>query len=108
MVNKTPARVMLFIFVLLLASTAVLYSSGSKQKSAIASVNGVLIPKAFLEREIRRFEEQALSQGQMVDESQREQLNRQALDTLIDIELRYFAPKDSSNIVLFIEIGWAK
>jgi peptidyl-prolyl cis-trans isomerase C len=89
MVNKTPARVMLFIFVLLLVSTAVLYSSGSKQKSAAASVNGVLIPNAFLEREVRRFEEQALSQGQMVDESQREQLNRQALDTLIDIELLY-------------------
>jgi peptidyl-prolyl cis-trans isomerase C len=89
MVNKTPARVMLFIFVLLLVSTAVLYSSGSKQKSAAASVNGALIPNAFLEREVRRFEEQALSQGQMVDESQREQLNRQALDTLIDIELLY-------------------
>jgi peptidyl-prolyl cis-trans isomerase C len=48
-----------------------------------------LIPTSFLEREVRRFEEQALSQGQTVDESQREQLNRQALDTLIDIELLY-------------------
>jgi peptidyl-prolyl cis-trans isomerase C len=80
---------MLFIFVLLLASAAFLYSSGTKQKSAVASVNGVLIPKAYLEREVRRFEEQALSQGQLVDESQRDQLNRQALDTLIDIELLY-------------------
>ena len=89
MVNRAPARVMLFIFVLLLASAAFLYSSGTKQKSAVASVNGVLIPKAYLEREVRRFEEQALSQGQLVDESQRDQLNRQALDTLIDIELLY-------------------
>jgi len=80
---------MLFIFVLLLASAAFLYSSGAKQKSAVASVNGVLIPKAYLEREVRRFEEQALSQGQLVDESQSDQLNRQALDTLIDIELLY-------------------
>jgi parvulin-like peptidyl-prolyl isomerase len=89
MVHRAPARVMLFIFVLLLASAAFLYSSGTKQKSAVASVNGVLIPKAYLEREVRRFEEQALSQGQLVDESQRDQLNRQALDTLIDIELLY-------------------
>jgi len=89
MVHRAPARVMLFIFVLLLASAAFLYSSGAKQKSAVASVNGVLIPKAYLEREVRRFEEQALSQGQLVDESQRDQLNRQALDTLIDIELLY-------------------
>jgi peptidyl-prolyl cis-trans isomerase C len=89
MVNRAPARVMLFIFVLLLASAAFLHSSGAKQKSAVASVNGVLIPKAYLEREVRRFEEQALSQGQLVDESQRDQLNRQALDTLIDIELLY-------------------
>jgi parvulin-like peptidyl-prolyl isomerase len=89
MVHRAPARVMLFIFVLLLASAAFLYSSGAKQKSAVASVNGVLIPKAYLEREVRRFEEQALSQGQLVDESQSDQLNRQALDTLIDIELLY-------------------
>jgi peptidyl-prolyl cis-trans isomerase C len=89
MVRKTPVRVLFFVVVLLIASTAILYSSGSKQKSAVASVNGVLIPKAFLDREIRRFEEQALSQGQMVDEREREQLSRQALDTLIDIELLY-------------------
>jgi peptidyl-prolyl cis-trans isomerase C len=89
MVNRASVRVMLFTFVLLLASTAFLHSAGSKQKSAVASVNGTLIPKAFLEREVRRFEEQALSQGQPVDESQRDQLNRQALDTLIDIELLY-------------------
>jgi len=89
MEHKAPARVIFIIFVLLLASTAFLYSAGSKDKSAVASVNGVLIPKAYLEREVRRFEEQALSQGQMVDESQRDQINRQALDTLIDIELLY-------------------
>ncbi len=89
MVHRTPAKVFFLIPVLLLASTAFLFSSGSKQKSAVASVNGVLIPKAYVEREIRRFEEQAHSQGQLVDESQREQLNRQALDTLIDIELLY-------------------
>ena len=87
MVHRAAARVMLFIFVLLPASTAFLYSSG--QKSAVASVDGVMIPKAYLEREVRRFEEQALSQGRPVDESQRDQLNRQALDTLIDIELLY-------------------
>ena len=86
---RRPSKVIFFIFVLLLASTALLYSAGSKQKSAVASVNGVLIPKAFLDREIRRFEQQAMSQGPMVVESQREQLNRQALDTLIDIELLY-------------------
>jgi peptidyl-prolyl cis-trans isomerase C len=86
---RVPAKVMLFIFVLMLVSTAALFSSGSKQKSAVASVNGVLIPRSFLDREIRRFEQQAFSQGQAVDETQRDQLNRQALDTLIDIELLY-------------------
>ena len=89
MVKKAPLRGMLLTFVLLLASTTFLYSAGAKQKSAVASVNGTLIPKAFLDREIRRFEERALSQGQMVDETQRDQLNRQALDTIIDIELLY-------------------
>jgi len=89
MVFKRPAKVILFIFVLLSVSTALLYSAGSKQKNAVASVNGVLIPKGFLDREIRRFEQQALSQGQTVDENQRSELSRQALDTLIDIELLY-------------------
>ncbi|UCF99115.1 MAG: peptidylprolyl isomerase [Spirochaetaceae bacterium] len=89
MVDKQPAKVMLSILVFVMLSVGFLYAGGTKQKSAVASVNGVLIPKAYLEREIRRFEEQALSQGQMVDESQREELNRRALDTLIDIELLY-------------------
>ena len=89
MIARAPAKVLLCIFVLMLAATVTLFSSGSKQKSAVASVNGVLIPRSFLEREIRRFEEQALSQGQLVDETQRDQLNRRALDTLIDIELLY-------------------
>ena len=89
MIGRVPGKVVWFIFVLMLISTAMLFPAGSKEKSAVASVNGVLIPKAFLEREVRRFEQQALSQGQAVEESQREQLNRQALDTLIDIELLY-------------------
>jgi peptidyl-prolyl cis-trans isomerase C len=86
---RAPAKVIVSIFVLLLAATVTLFPSGSKQSSAVASVNGVLIPRSFLEREVRRFEEQALSQGQMVDETQRDQLNRQALDTHVDIELLY-------------------
>jgi peptidyl-prolyl cis-trans isomerase C len=89
LVHRAPEKVTLFIFVLMLASAALLYSAGSKEKAAVASVNGVMIPKAYLEREVRRFEEQALSQGQPVDETQRDQINRQALDTLIDIELLY-------------------
>jgi peptidyl-prolyl cis-trans isomerase C len=89
MINKAPARFMFATLALMLITTPLLFSSGSKEKSAVASVNGVLIPRAFLEREIRRFEEQALSQGRAVDESEREQLNEQALDTLIDIELLY-------------------
>jgi peptidyl-prolyl cis-trans isomerase C len=89
MAVRTPVKVGLSIFVLMLAATVTLFSSGSKQSSAVASVNGVLIPRSFLEREIRRFQERALSQGQPVDETQRDGLNRQALDTLIDIELLY-------------------
>jgi peptidyl-prolyl cis-trans isomerase C len=82
-------RILSFMMFLLTASTAVVHSSGSKQSSAVASVNGVVIPKTYLEREVRRFQEQALSRGQRVEESQREEINRQALDTLIDIELLY-------------------
>ena len=89
MTARTPAKIIFSIIVLMLVTTVALFASGSKQKSAVASVNGVLIPRSFLEREVRRFEEQALSQGQLVDEAQRDQLNRQALDTLIDIELLY-------------------
>ena len=89
MVARKPVMVVFSIFVLMLAGTFTLFSAGSKQKSAVASVNGVLIPSSFLQREIRRFEEQELSQGQLVDEAQRDQLSRQALDTLIDIELLY-------------------
>jgi peptidyl-prolyl cis-trans isomerase C len=74
---------------LLLVSAVFLHAGGQKQQSAVASVNGVLIPKEYLEREVKRFEEQALRQGQMVGESSREEINRQALDTLIDIELLY-------------------
>jgi peptidyl-prolyl cis-trans isomerase C len=89
MIARRPATVIFSIFVLMLSATTMLSASGSKQKSAVASVNGVLIPISFLEREVRRFEQQALSQGQMVDEAQKDRLNRQALDTLIDIELLY-------------------
>jgi peptidyl-prolyl cis-trans isomerase C len=89
MVSKTRSKVMIALFIFLLASTTFLHAGGAKQNSAVASVNGVLIPKEYLAREVRRFEEQALSQGQMVDEKQREAINRQALDTLIDMELLY-------------------
>ena len=66
MIVRTPGKVVWFIFVLMLISTAMLFPAGSKEKSAVASVNGVMIPRAFLEREVRRFEQQALSQGQVV------------------------------------------
>jgi peptidyl-prolyl cis-trans isomerase C len=74
---------------LLLLATGLLYAGGAKESSAVASVNGVLIPKEYLQREISRFEERIRSQGQTVEESRREELERQALDTLIDMELLY-------------------
>ena len=91
MAKKTPAKVMIALFLLLLASAVFLHAGGAneKQHSAVASVNGVLIPKEYLAREVRRFEEQALGQGQLVDESSIDVINRQALDTLIDMELLY-------------------
>jgi peptidyl-prolyl cis-trans isomerase C len=85
----TPSKVIIPFILFFLASAGFLHAGGAKQQSAVASVNGVLIPKEYLAREVRRFEEQALSQGQLVDESQRDVLNRQALDTLIDMELLY-------------------
>jgi peptidyl-prolyl cis-trans isomerase C len=89
MINKMPSKVIIAFLVFLLASTAFLHAGGAKQNSAVASVNGVLIPKEYLAREVRRFEEQTLGQGQMVNEKQRDAINRQALDTLIDMELLY-------------------
>lgn len=89
MVKRSTSKVMIASFMFLLASAVLLPAGGAKQTSAVASVNGVLIPREYLTREVRRFEEQALSQGQAVDESQRDVINRQALDTLIDIELLY-------------------
>jgi peptidyl-prolyl cis-trans isomerase C len=89
MVKRSTSKVMIASFMFILASAALLPAGGAKQTSAVASVNGVLIPRGYLNREVRRFEEQALSQGQAVDESQRDVINRQALDTLIDIELLY-------------------
>jgi peptidyl-prolyl cis-trans isomerase C len=86
---STNPRIIVPILLFLLASTAFLSAAGAKQQSAVASVNGVSIPKAYLDREVRRFEEQARSQGQVVDESRRDTIARQALDTLIDIELLY-------------------
>jgi peptidyl-prolyl cis-trans isomerase C len=89
MVKQSTSKVMITLFIFLLASAVLLPAGGAKQTSAVASVNGVFIPREYLAREVRRFEEQALSQGQPVDESQRDVINRQALDTLIDIELLY-------------------
>jgi peptidyl-prolyl cis-trans isomerase C len=89
MTRKVSIKVILSMWALLLASTAFLHAGGSKQTSAVASVNGVFVPKAYLEREVKRFEEQALNQGRTVDEEQRAELNRQALDTLIDMELLF-------------------
>jgi peptidyl-prolyl cis-trans isomerase C len=73
----------------LLLATGPLHAGGTKESSAVASVNGVLIPKEYFRREISRFEERVRSQGEIVDESRREEINRQALDTLIDVELLY-------------------
>lgn len=87
--KKTPSKVMIPFFLFLLVSAVFLQAGGAKQNSAVASVNGVLIPKEYLAREVRRFEEQALREGRIVDESHRDVINRQALDTLIDIELLY-------------------
>ncbi len=77
--------------VLSLASAGAAYAGGAgeKQTAAAASVNGVLIPRAYLAREISRFEQQALSQGQALDEEGRARLRRRALDTVIDMELLY-------------------
>ncbi|MBN2554053.1 MAG: peptidylprolyl isomerase [Spirochaetales bacterium] len=87
--NKVPAKTRLFILLLLPACVGAVFAAGTKQISAVASVNGVLIPKAYLEREVRRFEEQALGQGQSLDENRKAQISREALDTLIDMELLY-------------------
>ena len=87
MVKKSPSKVIVALF--LLASAVFLHAGGAKQHSAVASVNGVLIPKEYLTREVMRFEEQALSQGQFIDESDRDVISQQALDTLIDMELLY-------------------
>ena len=57
MAKKTPAKVIIALFLLLLVSAVFLHAGGAneKQHSAVASVNGVLIPKEYLAREVRRF-----------------------------------------------------
>jgi peptidyl-prolyl cis-trans isomerase C len=64
-------------------------AAGVQEREAVASVNGVLVPRTFLVREVRRFEEQARGDGQVLDEGRQAELVRQALRTLVDMELLY-------------------
>jgi len=91
MAPKEGFRLSPLIVFLILGFAPCLPAAGAFEsgQAVVASVNGVGIPESFLKREVQRFEQEALNQGQLPEETDKGQIHGEALDTLISMELLF-------------------
>lgn len=90
--NRSCAAAILLAMILLVAVGPAGAQKASPEQTApdkAATVNGTVIPKQTLDREVRLFTDRLVRQGQQVPDIQVPILRNEILDSLIDQELLY-------------------
>ena len=85
---KLSFAILCFIL-LTTTATPLLAAEKSSPEGTLALVNGVAITKAQLDMELRRIEKQAQMKGNPIAPSDRKQIKKELLETLINRELLY-------------------
>ena len=87
--GRAIRAIIISILTLTVASFVSARGGRESAKDAVAMVNGIAIPRAFLDREIGRIEQQMTQDGYVPGEDDAEDIRSGALESLVSMELLY-------------------